>query len=183
MEPLFRDLESDVGRLRWGAPPVALLPFVLRDLWANEALPEWFAKEAGLPSGATLAALGSDYWASASTLSRRGEHFLLFLLEGRVDAIRPLACFKTAWPESLSISDVPFTGRIQDLLARTAYLSTPVSRDGVTFGQLLEIRTLGLKSLLEITSVAEAAIEASAALDQLVRDLRIAGRAIGPLNA
>lgn len=160
MEPMFHDLESDVGRLRWGAPPVALLPTVLRDLWANEALPEWFTKEAGLPSGATMAALGSDYSGRASTLTRRGEHFLLFLLQERVDAIRPLACFKTAWPESLPISDVPFTGRIQNLLARAGYLSKPDSLDGVTFGQLLEIRTLGLKSLYEITTVAEVAIDA-----------------------
>lgn len=157
---MFRDLESDVGRLRWGAPPVPLLPAVLRDLWANEALPEWFAKEAGLPSGATLAALGSDYWRRASTLSFRGEHFLLFLLQERVDAIRPLACFRAAWPESLAIADVPFTKRIQDLLARAGNLSSPDSLNGITFGQLLEIRTLGLKSLYEITTVAEATIDA-----------------------
>lgn len=173
MQKLYNTNSIDINNIRWGAPPVPLLPASLLELWGKEPLPGWLIEETHLPTGATVSALGREYWnatllvtprgreysTSSSLITPRVQHFILFLIKSRAESIKPIPCFSGSWPSGLQIAGIPFSVRSRKCLAALGFLANPELLMRVTFGQLLAAHNLGIKSLIEITTLTEFAVD------------------------
>jgi hypothetical protein len=148
----------DISGLTWGAQPVPLLPSSLRRLWTDEQLPAWLVAECGLRPEATISSLGPEYWRATSQVSPRVEHFVHFLIRTRSEVIKTVRCFDLRWPRGLNILDIPLSVRSTRRLALMGFTNKPDSVMEVTFGELLAFPGLGVKSLIEITTVLESAV-------------------------
>jgi hypothetical protein len=148
----------DISGLTWGVQPVPLLPSSLQRLWRDEKLPAWLVAECGLRLEATISSLGADYWDATSQISPRVEHFVHFLVRTRSEAIKTVRCFDLRWPRGLDILDIPLSVRSTRRLALMGFVDKPDAVMEVTFGDLLAFPGLGVKSLIEITSVLETAV-------------------------
>src|SRR5258708_11594889 len=159
MEEIFKTNPLDIQRLAWGPPTVPLLPKALRSLWGEETLPNWLVVESNLPAGATIATLGPAYWGTQSHISPRVQHYVEFLLKSRVRAIGAIKCFDHQLAVGRELSDMPFSVRSAHALEATGLFHDHDRVAQVTFGELLRTPNLGLKSLLEITTLVEAAVD------------------------
>jgi Sigma-70, region 4 len=160
VQEIFNDINLDIWKMGWGRPPVALLPSVLCRLWRDEALPEWLQAEAGLPRGCTIQGLGKGYWKTAHGVTSRIEHYVTYLVQTRAKAISSLRCFERTWPRGLRPQMIHFSVRSTNVLQELDFFSEPQSLMQATFGQLLEVSGLGAKSLIEITTLIESAMDA-----------------------
>jgi len=151
----------DISSLAWGKRPVPLLPKSLCDLWHDDPLPAWLTQEVSLPANATVNTLGSQYWSMSSSVTPRLEHYIAFIIKSRTQSILTLRCFNQPWPPGLRISEISFSVRSHNLLSRSGLLNNPDALIAVTFAQLLGIPGLGIKSLIEITTLVESAVELS----------------------
>lgn len=161
MSSEFANLKMiDIGGLSWGVAPVPILPASLRKLWQDEPLPSWLVAECGLPARATIETLGPEFWNRSSYVSPRLEHFVEFLIKSRVKTIEPIALFEQPWPVGLEIADIPFSSRAANALRGSGLIADKESLAQVTFGQLIAIPSVGIKSLIEISTLIEAALDA-----------------------
>lgn len=101
---------------------------------------------------------------STSRISRRVEHYVRFLVRSHSNAIRSVKCFDGTWPRGLKITLLPLGLRSRNLLDAAGFDTNPDALMESTFGQLLAIPGLGVRSLVEITTVTEAAIDLHALL-------------------
>lgn len=149
---------------RWGAAGTPLLPKSLRRLWAAEALPEWIAKEFQLPPGSTAEALDQSVWtkARAVALTQRQRNFLLNLVRARASEIRPVKVFADAPPYWLDLSDLNFSTRTRNCLEAGGLIRDTDQLARVMFGHVLEIRSMGVVSILEFACMTEAALQRAA---------------------
>jgi Sigma-70, region 4/Bacterial RNA polymerase, alpha chain C terminal domain len=158
MGKLFNHTALDITRLRYGAPGVPWLPTALCRLWETESLPNWLASEIGTTGTCPLPDLNSLVLEKTSKLLPRIEHYVEFLVRSRQPAIRDVRWFDRPWPRGLRMADIQFSVRSKNLLDDAGLTLNPERLTQTTFGQLLAIPGLGVKSLLEITSLVEAAI-------------------------
>jgi hypothetical protein len=142
-----------------GEPRVPLLPKPLRDLWAEERLPDWIASECCLPLGSTLAALDASVWNNLPAYTPRIERYVLALLDTRYDTIRDLPALTRPWPVGLDPASVPWTTRTKNCLARVGALSDRNLLAHLTFGDLYNISGMGTASVVDFTTIGEAAID------------------------
>jgi hypothetical protein len=144
----------------WGSPGMALLPQSLRDALAGEALPEWIAREFGLPAGASATALDECVWAKSGQerLSDRQRNFVLNLVQARRSEIQSLPVFKQQPPYWLDVKELPFSTRTRNCLVVGGLLGEPDQLAKVTFARLFEIRSMGVVSILEFACLTEAAL-------------------------
>lgn len=163
-------LSLDVSTLQWGRGPVPLLPSALVERWANERIPDWAAEEAGLPAGSTLSALNASVCNAAKSISvnERIAYYAQFVVRSRIAGIRGIRCFKTIWPVGFSIETVPFSVRSRNVLLQNRYLKQPERLMEATCGELLLLPNLGTRSLIEIVTLVEAAIDLYAKLTTLI---------------
>jgi hypothetical protein len=156
----FSQIESlDISRLQWGSPPVPPMPSTLRQLLGDEHLPKWLISEANLAENSTAAMLGPSFWKATPSAPPRLEHYVHFLVRARSDVILEVRCFEKPWPPGLRMADIPFSARSRNLLAASSFMENPDRLMDLTYAQLLRIPGLGIKSLIEIVSLVEAAIE------------------------
>lgn len=137
-----------------------MLPKSLRDLWAEERLPDWLVYECHLPEGSKLGSLDVGVWEYLSALTPRLERYLLALLDTRFDAIRDLGALGGSWPVDLNAASVPWKMRTRNNLARAGVLFDQGQLSQLTFGDLYDIRGMGAASAIDFATTAEAAIEA-----------------------
>ena len=145
----------------WGSEGMALLPRALRALWAGEPLPEWVAKELQLEAEASAAALDRSVWAASGTktVSDRLRNFILNLVNARRSEIRAVRVFAQPLPYWLNLRELLFSTRTRNCLVFAGLLSEPEQASNVTYGRLLDIRSMGAVSILEFACLAEAALE------------------------
>jgi hypothetical protein len=145
----------------WGSEGIALLPQSLRTTWGGEPLPEWVATELQLKAGASAAALDQTVWAAsgAKSVSDRVRNFILNLVNARRSEIRPVKVFSQPLPYWLDLKELPFSTRTRNCLVFAGLLAEPEQVSKVTYGRLLDIRSMGAVSILEFACVAEAALE------------------------
>ena len=159
MLEIFKSPMVDMMVLRWGAPPVPVLPLALRDLWKDEELPKWLIEDCKFPTNADISTLGPSFWNFQSHISPRLQHFVEFLIKSRINAVEPVRCVKDPWPVGLDVHDIPFSTRAANALKANGWMQKKDAIADVTFGQLLRTPNLGLRSLLEITSMIDAALD------------------------
>ncbi len=145
----------------WGSLGTALLPESLRAAWGSEALPEWIVKEFALPPGSTAQALDQSLWtvSGAAGLTDRQRNFLLNLVHARRSEIQHLKVFVQPLPYWLNIKELPFSTRTRNCLVVGGLLGEPDQLSKVTFGRLLEVRSMGVVSILEFSCMTEAALQ------------------------
>lgn len=158
MENNFKMNVLDIRGLRWGESPVPLLPRSLRDLWKQDPLPNWLIAECELPPDSTIAALGPSYWNSQRHIPPRVQHFVEFLIKSRISSVESVRHIDGPWPMGLEVTDIPFSVRAANAL-RASGLFNKQALAETTIGQLLRTPRLGLKSLLEVTTLIEAAVD------------------------
>lgn len=159
MEENYKANIIDILEAKWGRAPVPLIPRSLRVTWQNEALPAWLVSEAHLPTGSTIAALGPLFWEFTSKAGARVLHFARFFFDARLASLRPTKCFDRPWPTGLPIHSIPFSARSRRLLKKHGYIDNPRLIADLRFGDLLDIPGLGVKSILEITTLVETAMD------------------------
>jgi hypothetical protein len=138
---------------------VPLLPRSLRELWKEDLLPNWLIGECRLPPNSTIAALGPSFWNSQRSIPPRVQHFVEFLIKSRIKSIESVRHINRPWPVGLEVTDIPFSVRAANTLETSGLLRNKEALAETTFGQLLRTPSLGLKSLLEVTTLIEAAID------------------------
>ena len=134
-------------------------PKTLRTLWAQEPLPRWLIDDLGLSSDATVGLLEPSNLSSVPTVAPRIQHYVGFLVKSRFESIKSVRCFDSVWPTGLRITDIPYSVKSRNLLLVAGYLASPEALMQATFGDLLSISGLGIKSLIEIATLTESAIQ------------------------
>ena len=152
-------INIDIKSIHWGASPAPPLPRTLRCAWANDALPDWVRVETGLDSGATMGDLGPAVWKTMELMSPRLRNFLLFLLRTRCKSVGTLRCFDRTWPAGLKISDIGWTARTQNCLARADLLKHEHQLVMLTFGDLFAIEAMGTMAVLDFCGTLEGVMD------------------------
>ncbi len=150
---------------KWGDPGVPLLPRSLREAWAEDRIPNWVAQECKLPEGTKLGAFGAEIWKQLSAMTERLERYLLALVETRIEDISSLSALGRPWPHNLDPTAVPWRTRTRNCLKRAGLLTDKGQLSHITFGELMALPGMGIVSLLDFATTAEAAMEC---LEQLV---------------
>ncbi len=142
--------------IKWGRPPLALVPEALAGRLAAVPLPGWLTVALDTP-GATVAALTADAWDHLPTdeqLRRQvRDHILAIFLRygyGLGDVV------VATLPGGLAEPPGPVLWRTR---ARDALLAAvgpdPAQRYPLTFGELLAVPKVGLRTALEATALLE----------------------------
>src|SRR5580704_4834553 len=138
----------DVKRVdsKWGFAGTPLLPQSLREAWRSEPLLAWIAAELSLPSASSFSALGISVWKAAGTqaLTDRQRNFLLNLVQTRRTEIQPLRVFARPVPYWLNWKELPFSTRTRNCLVNGNLLSDSERLSSLTFGDLFEVRSMGV---------------------------------------
>lgn len=143
---------------RWGEPGLPLLPESLRREFADETLPSWLLTDLDLPQDATTMALDQSVWSHLHRLPERVERFLITLFTYRIPRVNHLRVIEGSWPRGIDLKDFPWPTRIRNALKRSAKLSDPSWVERATYGEVLAIHNLGVKSVLEFAALLEVAI-------------------------
>lgn len=160
-----------MDQLRWGEPGLPLLPETLRREFADEALPQWLLTDLALPEDATTMALDQSVWSHLEQLPERVERFLITLFTYRIPRVSQLRVIERSWPRAIDPQDIPWPTRIQNALKRSGNLSNLSWIEKVTYGDMLALRNLGVKSVLEFASLLEATIGPDGEpLDEVARE-------------
>lgn len=139
---------------RWGEAGSPLMPETLRRALADEALPAWLRRDLGLPDDATPLSLDATVWRRVDTLPPRVESFIIGLVTYRSPAIRNVRLIDGAWPTEIPPSDISWPTRVYSRLLR-AHLLDPARLESLTYGELLEIPGMGVKSVIELATIVE----------------------------
>lgn len=142
----------------WGEPGSALLPIQLRELHEDKVVPRWLIDELSLPPGSTYAALDSTVWNSLEFFTSRAETFALRVLQEGLPLLRQHFVLPDLWPDGLSLKSVPWKPRVYNGLEAAGLLDEPERLSVLTFGELVRVRSMGLKSILDFTVTAEAVL-------------------------
>jgi YD repeat-containing protein len=155
---------------RWGQPGAPLLPRTLRRAFADEKLPGWLLQDLHLPADATALALDSSVWAHVDQIPARVERYLLGLVTYRAEDIRDLRVTDGNWPPKPLLADIRWPTRVGNALEH-AGLRTSARIKDVTYGQLLSMPAIGVKSALEFAAIADVVTAAPAppVLDKTMR--------------
>ncbi len=145
--------EAALPIMRWGHPGCALLPRSLRRALEGEALPPAVAEDLGLAPGATAGTLDETVWLHAHAISRRVEGHLLGLADAR--PVRRLRVMDERWPPTCRPEDVPWPRRLRGGLERAGLLD-PARLHLLTYGDLLDLPSVGKKSAIEFGVIADA---------------------------
>lgn len=145
----------------WGEAPHPLLPLSLRRKWQHEAMPDWLCTELRLPSQSTYARLDSSIWRSTTAVSERTLNVLSNLVRSRLgDVSKALLVDPEVRQDAVSLSDVPFSTRSKNALMHAGLLDRAQDLSQFTFGDLLGISAIGIRSALEIACLVESAMNA-----------------------
>jgi hypothetical protein len=121
-------------------------------------LPDWVVAEAHLPPDSTIASLGPEFWTHTNHTSTRLLHYVTFLIHSRAHKIGDIKVFDRPWPSGLAIDAVALSTRSRNALEDAGLIDHYRSIAGLTFKDLAKVPRLGVKSILEITTVIEAAM-------------------------
>lgn len=138
----------DIKSIAWGKPPAPLLPSALRRLWSDENLPSWVSEEIFDVKGKKISDLGEDVWIGKGQLSNRIINYILFLFKTRNKSVANVLCFEDALPVGLNIADLGWPARTENRLRATGMFNDASVLTTLTFGDLLRIEGMGIKSVL-----------------------------------
>ena len=153
----------------WGEAPFPLVPRRVRGALGAVRLPRWVADELRLPEGATVAALDSSIWQRIGGTSDRVLNSLCLLVRNHLRDVAPVHCGDAdVFPVGVALTSAPLSARSRNALAAAGLLDRPRQLAELTFGDLLRLPAVGIRSALEIACVLEVAVDAQlGSLNQL----------------
>lgn len=155
----------------WGTPGFALLPIGLRRLLASEVLPSWVCEDLALAPESTAGVLDASIWQRIEGVPERVRRYVLNLAAYRIRELERECVASSDWPESLEPAAVQWPTRLGNALGR--YLFERSSFGTLTYGDLLRLPNIGVKSTLDFAVIIEAISSAhpsplaEAAVDEL----------------
>lgn len=151
----------DTAHARWGEAPHPLLPLSLRKKWQDEPMPDWLCAELGLPLRSTYSRLSPSVWRSAAATSERTLNALANLVRSRLaEVTRSLLIDPEVRQDAVSLADISLSTRSRNALTQAGLLDRPQRLSELTFGELLRISAIGVRSALEIACLVESAMNA-----------------------
>jgi len=146
----------------WGNKGCPLLPASLRMAWSGEVIPPWVAKDLHLPEASKYSSLGTEVWYQSGLveLPVRIKRFLINIVAARGPSISGLQVLTAPWPRALNPAALGWSNRTRNCLENSGLLTESARLSNVTYGELLSIRAMGARSVLDFACVAEAAIHA-----------------------
>lgn len=146
----------------WGEAGSPLLPVCLRRALADERLPEWVRADLRLSPDATPASLDASVWQGIEALPARVRRFLVNLVTYRIDVVRDVRVVEDGWPDSVEPETISWPTRVANALSGQGLLRRE-RLETVTYGELLELPALGIKSVLDFASIVESITNREAA--------------------
>lgn len=145
----------------WGEKGAPILPEQVRERRKDESLPGWLLHELALPQGSTYLSLDSSVWNRARNLSSRVETFALRVLQEELPHLSEYTVLLDEWPEHIPPRKVPWKPRVFNCLESVGLFDDIERLSRITFGELTQVRSMGLKSILDFTVTSETLIAAS----------------------
>lgn len=139
----------------YGRAPVPLLPRSLRELWASVPAPHTLSIVAG--RGLVLGELDASFWNVVPSVNRTALDELANFVRGRVADIRSTRAVADNGLAPIKLRALALSTRAINCLNYAGLFRDIQALRGVTFGELLDIPTMGVKTVLEIACVIEAA--------------------------
>lgn len=133
----------------WGAPGVPLLPKALREAWTGETIPAFALRDSYLAEGTTLDRLDTSIWDTMPSLPPALERYLLQLVKDRFHDISALPIF-----DEIGFEDVGWSPIVGNALKRAGLFDLDRLRT-LTYGDVLALRGIGVRRMLELAVVAE----------------------------
>ena len=146
----------------WGTPDVQLLPSSLADGWAGETLPAWVTTLALLPPGTRISSLSSPL--PVKLPKNDWDHLVRFVLNfvsERVSTIRSIRAVQPFATNIFTLEDVRWSVRTSNALRQSGLLDHPDELARFTFGKLLDVPNLGIRSVLDFAVMLEIFLEQS----------------------
>ena len=145
-----------IGPLRWGRPPLALVPGALARLLASVSLPSWLAGLLGEP--ATAAALTADVWnrlPEDDSVREQAAGEALRMVASHASEVRGARIGRPldGGLECLALSHWPTRARHAVLSSEVG--SHPDRLATLCFGDVLELREVGIQTALEVAALLE----------------------------
>jgi hypothetical protein len=136
----------------------AFVPASLRDAWAGEVLPAWLCDAVKVPRGTTLDALGPSAQVRGPESSRL-LNYIASLLRARRTGLARVGVLRSGWPRGVDPVALQLSTRTRNALTQAGLLSNVGSLGRLTFGGLLSVPGLGVRSSLDFAlSVEEASV-------------------------
>jgi hypothetical protein len=142
----------------WGGRGAPLLPRVLREAWASERLPAWIGSDLRLGDSLEVSNLDSRS-VSGTGAPDRVLRYITLLVNTRRDSIRTLPSVGQPWPSILSFAEIPWRRRTRNCLIRHRLHQRLSDLPYLTFGELLDKRSMGMVSILDFACTLEAAVD------------------------
>ena len=140
----------------WSNPQVQLLPTTLGKLWSGEELPPWVVALGQLSLDATIEDLCKPLSAEleASDFGRL-VRFVLNLVRGRIGSIDSIRAVETEYFAGLRPENISWSRRTKNCLLQAGLMERPSDLCRLTFGDLLRIPGIGIRSALEFAVMLE----------------------------
>lgn len=138
-------------------------------------MPDWLCADLRLPPRSTYAGLAPSVWRLTSSISDRTLNVLANLVRSRLAEVsKTLLIDPEVRQDAVSLVDAPLSARSKNALTQAGLLDRPQELSQFTFGELLRISAIGIRSALEIACLMESAMnartEALAQLGKLAAD-------------
>lgn len=152
-----RRLGSDMITLLtgWGSSPVPILPKSLREK-SNQEIPGMYLHETGLPSGTRYSDLDAKVWSRISGFTPTFEDHIYNYVRNNVSVLKKAKVLPIGLPNNQAIESIPFSYRAMNIL-ESNYGSIKGLID-VYGSDVLRCRNCGIKTLIEILCLLEAAV-------------------------
>jgi hypothetical protein len=114
-----------------------------------------------MSAGQSIAEIHSCDWPKESFQRKRIENYFSRLLSFRLDTVADEAIVTGIWPTSLELTELPFSTRVKNLIGQEAIPSSGQDLIDMTFGELMSVSSMGPRSVLDIASTMELAMQNS----------------------
>jgi hypothetical protein len=154
---LVGTLTGDRQVLRWGWPPLALVPKVLAERLAGERVPEWLGELLD-GSRTSLKALDVGAWERLphnEEVRVRAASYVLDLVANHAPKLEDV---RIGRPLTLSLHPLGlgrWPARARNAFLRSGIATDPGRLATITFGQLLDIPAVGIRTAMDIIALLE----------------------------
>ena len=158
MSEEFNTENSFPGVVSWATPGSLLLPSALCRAWAEVSLPAWAIADLGISDGDTVGDLFSCDWPKESFKRKRIENYFCRMLQIRLDTVHDETIVNGKWPTGLDPLILPFSTRTKNCVRDSKLAEDGQALIDLTFGDLLAVPRMGMRSALDLVSTLEAAM-------------------------
>ena len=141
----------------WGQPGTPLVPLHFRERWANTPGPRSLTERAS--EELALGDLGHDFWdVHPDVFQDEDLDDIVSIVSSLIPQVESDPVIPRHWQISLEVSELPFRARTSNALHRHR-IARVSELSGMSIADVLEVRTLGIRSLIDLLCVLESAAQ------------------------